>query len=51
MVRNGGGAIVNLASAAGLIGFPGLGPYAASKLAFNGLTKHVRDGIFEAGNA
>jgi len=41
MVKNGGGAIVNLASAAGLIGFPGLGPYAASKHAINGLTKNA----------
>jgi NAD(P)-dependent dehydrogenase (short-subunit alcohol dehydrogenase family) len=32
---------VNLASAAGLIGFPGLGPYAASKHAINGLTKNA----------
>jgi NAD(P)-dependent dehydrogenase (short-subunit alcohol dehydrogenase family) len=41
MVNDGGGAIVNLASAAGLIGFPGLGPYAASKHAINGLTKNA----------
>jgi NAD(P)-dependent dehydrogenase (short-subunit alcohol dehydrogenase family) len=41
MVRNGGGAIVNLASAAGLIGFPGLGPYVASKHAINGLPKNA----------
>ena len=41
MAKNGGGAIVNLASAAGLIGFPGLGPYAASKHAINGLTKNA----------
>ncbi len=41
MVKNGGGAIVNLASAAGLIGFPGLGLYAASKHAINGLTKNA----------
>jgi NAD(P)-dependent dehydrogenase (short-subunit alcohol dehydrogenase family) len=41
MVKNGGGAIVNLASVAGLIGFPGLGPYAASKHAINGLTKNA----------
>ncbi len=41
MLKNGGGAIVNLASVAGLIGFPGLGPYAASKHAINGLTKNA----------
>jgi NAD(P)-dependent dehydrogenase (short-subunit alcohol dehydrogenase family) len=41
MAKNGGGAIVNLASVAGLIGFPGLGPYAASKHAINGLTKNA----------
>jgi NAD(P)-dependent dehydrogenase (short-subunit alcohol dehydrogenase family) len=41
MLRNGGGAIVNLSSVAGLIGFPGLGPYVASKHAINGLTKNA----------
>jgi NAD(P)-dependent dehydrogenase (short-subunit alcohol dehydrogenase family) len=41
MLRNGGGAIVNIASAAGLIGFPGAGPYVASKHAINGLTKNA----------
>jgi len=41
MLKNAGGAIVNLASVAGLIGFPGLGPYAASKHAINGLTKNA----------
>lgn len=39
MQENGGGAIVNNASIAGLIGFPGLGLYAASKHAVLGLTK------------
>jgi NAD(P)-dependent dehydrogenase (short-subunit alcohol dehydrogenase family) len=41
MLKNGGGAIVNLASVAGLIGFPGLSPYVASKHAINGLTKNA----------
>lgn len=39
MQENGGGAIVNNASIAGLIGFPRLGLYAASKHAVLGLTK------------
>lgn len=41
MLNDGGGAIVNLASVAGLIGFPGLAPYVASKHAVNGLTKNA----------
>jgi len=39
MLGNGGGAIVNCSSAAGVIGFPGLGVYVASKHAVVGLTK------------
>jgi NAD(P)-dependent dehydrogenase (short-subunit alcohol dehydrogenase family) len=39
MLRNDGGAIVNVASVAGLIGFSGLSPYVASKHAINGMTK------------
>ena len=39
MLKNGGGAIVNTASVAGLIGFPGAGIYVASKHAVLGLTK------------
>jgi NAD(P)-dependent dehydrogenase (short-subunit alcohol dehydrogenase family) len=41
MLKHGGGSIVNLASVAGLIGFPGLAPYVASKHGINGLTKNA----------
>lgn len=39
MLAGGGGAIVNTASIAGLVGFPGLASYTASKYGVNGLTK------------
>jgi len=39
MLESGGGAIVNTASIAGVVGFPGLSPYVASKHGVNGLTK------------
>ena len=39
MSKNGGGAIVNNSSVAGLIGFPGVAVYVASKHAVIGLTK------------
>ncbi|MGX4644300.1 SDR family oxidoreductase [Massilia sp. SYSU DXS3249] len=50
MVKGGGGAIVNLSSAFGLVGAPGQSAYAASKHALAGLTKsaaldYAKDGI------
>jgi NAD(P)-dependent dehydrogenase (short-subunit alcohol dehydrogenase family) len=39
MLKNGGGAIVNMSSILGLIGFPGMALYIASKHAVIGLTK------------
>ncbi|HEX5054458.1 MAG TPA: SDR family oxidoreductase [Planctomycetota bacterium] len=41
MQKNGGGAIVNTSSVAGVIGMPGVAPYVASKHAVIGLTKNA----------
>ena len=39
MLKQGGGCIVNVASVAGLLGFPGIGAYVAAKHGVNGMTK------------
>lgn len=41
MIRSGGGAIVNMSSVAGVVGFPQMPIYIASKHAVLGLTKSV----------
>src|SRR5438477_9555976 len=41
MLKNGGGAIVNTSSVAGLVGFPQVSVYIASKHAVEGLTRSV----------
>lgn len=41
MLETGGGAIVNMSSIAGAVGFPGLSPYTAAKHGVVGLTKNI----------
>lgn len=41
MLEGGGGAIVNMSSIAGAVGFPGLSPYTAAKHGVVGLTKNI----------
>ncbi len=46
---NGGGAIVNMISILGLVNFPALGTYSASKAALQSLTQAVRGELFSQG--
>lgn len=41
LVEGGGGAIVNQASVSGLVGIPGIAPYAAAKAGVIGLTRQI----------
>lgn len=49
MIANGGGAIVNTASAAGIRGLPGYSGYASSKHGVVGLTKSVAVEVADKG--
>lgn len=49
MIANGGGAIINTASAAGITGLPGYSGYASTKHGIVGLTKSVAGEVAEAG--
>jgi NAD(P)-dependent dehydrogenase (short-subunit alcohol dehydrogenase family) len=49
MLRQGGGQIVNIASAAGLVPRPGMVPYAASKFAVVGLSTSLRYEVEDLG--
>ena len=49
LTARGGGSIIVTSSIAGAVGFPGLGPYVASKHAVNGLTKAAARELAPAG--
>ena len=49
MKRQGSGAIVSVASVAGLVGLPGRGPYSAAKAALMGLTRTMAVEVAELG--
>lgn len=54
LARNGGGAVVNIVSVAGLVNFPALASYSASKAALHSITQATRallraQGTFVAG--
>ena len=49
MKKRGGGSMIAIASAAGLVGFPGMAPYVASKHAAYGLVKTVALELGESG--
>ena len=51
MLERGSGAIVNVASIAGIMGFAGMGGYCASKFAIVGFTEALRDEVLARGVA
>jgi short-subunit dehydrogenase len=51
MLKRGEGAIINVASIAGIMGFAGMGGYSASKFAIVGFTEALRDEVLDRGIA
>ena len=49
LIRSGGGAVINMSSAAGRFGYPNRSPYAATKWALIGLTKTLSIELGEYG--